>query len=98
MTSRDEFEASLAAGEAPGGLSRPLLALWHARKGDWDRAHELAQAAEGDPAHDWIHAYLHREEGDTGNAAYWYRRAGKPVADGGLEEEWRRIVDTLIAA
>jgi hypothetical protein len=53
----------------------------------WDRAHELAQAHEGDPVHDRLHAFLHRVEGDTANAAYWYRRAGEPVFEGDLESE-----------
>jgi hypothetical protein len=50
---------------------------------------------EGDPSCDWVHAYLHRKEGDAANAAYWYRRAAKPVAKGALAEEWRSIVAAL---
>ena len=52
--------------------------MWLDAHGDWDGAHEAAQADEGGDG-DWAHAYLHRKEGDAGNAAYWYRRAGKPV-------------------
>lgn len=53
----------------------------------WNQAHELAQAHEGDPAHDRFHAFLHRVEGDAANAAYWYRRAGEPAYEGDLESE-----------
>jgi hypothetical protein len=64
---------------------------------DWTRAHEIAQDIETAEAA-WVHAYLHRREGDQSNAAYWYRRAGKPVARGSLDEEWRAIVSALLAA
>ena len=74
----------------------PLLrALWHDAHGEWDAAHHLAQdidAADGA----WVHAYLHRKEGDLGNAGYWYRRAGKPPATGSLEAEWRQIAAALL--
>jgi hypothetical protein len=73
-----------------------LLALWWDAKGDWSRAHEIAQDIGGaDGA--WVHAYLHRKEGDTGNAAYWYRRAGRAVGRGDLNEEWEQIVRSLLA-
>ena len=90
------FRASLAAPDPPPGLSLALQALWRDAKGDWDGAHELAQADEGG-AGDWVHAYLHRKEGDLGNASYWYRRARKPVAKGSLDEEWAEIVTALHA-
>ena len=89
------FRASLAAPGPPPGLSRALQALWRDAKGDWDGAHELAQADEGG-AGDWVHAYLHRKEGDLGNAGYWYRRARKPVAKGPLDEEWAEIAKALL--
>lgn len=63
----------------------------------WARAHEIAQKIDDADAA-WVHAYLHRREGDQSNAAYWYRRAGKPVARGSLDEEWRAIVTALLAA
>ena len=91
------FTASLAAAKPPSGLSAPLLALWHAARGEWNAAHGIAQQQEGDPAHDWVHAHLHRVEGDLGNAGYWYRRAGKPVATGTIEEEWGAIAEALLA-
>ena len=90
-----EFEASLRGSTPPDGVHGVLEALWHERRGDWDRAHEIAQDIAGSDG-SWVHAYLHRREGDQSNAAYWYRRAGKPVARGNLDEEWRAIVDTLL--
>jgi ketosteroid isomerase-like protein len=80
----------------PEGLPRALRALWHDAHGDWNAAHEVAQVEEfGDCA--WVHAYLHRKEGDEGNAGYWYGRAGKSVFRGSLEEEWRFIAESLLA-
>jgi hypothetical protein len=90
------FKASLSEGEPPAGLSPALTALWHDGKGDWEGAHRVAQDIES-PAGSWIHAYLHRKEGDASNAGYWYRRAGQPVAAGPLEIEWAAIVETLLA-
>lgn len=92
----DEFRQS-AGGALPPGLSGALLALWHDARGDWDAAHEAAQ---GDGTADgaWVHAYLHRREGDPANAAYWYRRAGRPVAVCGLEAEWGQIAGALLGA
>ncbi|MBK8563101.1 MAG: hypothetical protein IPN76_07060 [Saprospiraceae bacterium] len=73
----------------------PLLAaLWHDAKGDWEAAHDIAQdihTREGS----WLHAYLHRKEGDQWNAGYWYRQAGKPVHTGTLEQEWEELVSVF---
>jgi hypothetical protein len=80
----------------PETLKDPLRALWWDGQGDWDRAHEIAQDIE-DAEGSWVHAYLHRKEGDTGNAGYWYRRAGRRPAAGSLETEWGEIVETLLA-
>ena len=80
----------------PETLEDPLLALWWDSQGDWDRAHEIAQEIE-DARGSWVHAYLHRKEGDTGNAGYWYRRAGRRPADGSLDAEWKQIVEALLA-
>jgi hypothetical protein len=77
-------------------VSPLLAALWHERRGDWTRAHEIAQEID-DETGAWVHAYLHRREGDESNAAYWYRRAGKPIARAGLDDEWRAIVEALLA-
>ena len=90
------FRASLAVAAPPEVLSPALQALWWEAKGDWDRAHELAQVDEGGTG-DWVHAYLHRKEGDTGNAGYWYRRAGKPTSAAPLAEEWATIAAALLA-
>lgn len=91
------FRASLALPSAPSNLSRALYALWLDARGDWDGAHRSAQADEGG-AGDWVHAYLHRKEGDSGSAAYWYRRARKPVCKTSLDEEWVSIATALLAA
>jgi hypothetical protein len=72
-----------------------LAALWWAGKGDWNKAHEIAQDDNGADAA-WVHAYLHRVEGDLGNAGYWYRQAGQPVTTGSLETEWERIATALL--
>jgi len=99
------FTASLAAPSPPQGLGRPLEALWHEARGakdaknakdGWDRAHRLVQADDSE-AGAWVHAYLHRVEGDAGNAAYWYRRARRPVAEAPTAEEWREIAAALLA-
>ena len=93
----ETFTASLSAAEPSADLAPPLVALWHAARGDWDAAHRIAQEQEGDFAHDWVHAHLHRVEGDLGNAGYWYRRAGKPVPQGDLDAERDAIVAALLA-
>jgi hypothetical protein len=82
----------------PAGASAALRALWHVAQGDWAAAHELVQAGEGQPDCDWVHAHLHRVEGDAGNAAYWYRRAGQPVPRLPVAEERDRIVAALCSA
>lgn len=90
------FTASLAEPAPPPGLGRALEALWYEANGDWDKAHRLAQR-EDNEAGAWVHAYLHRVEGDAGNAAYWYRRARRSVAEGATQEEWHEIVEALLA-
>jgi hypothetical protein len=92
----DEFRL-LAKGEAPKELSGALLALYHDERGDWEAAHDSSQADETREGA-WVHAYLHRKEGDVGNAGYWYRRAGRPVATGSLEAEWAQIAGELLKA
>ncbi|KAB1070220.1 hypothetical protein [Methylobacterium planeticum] len=95
----DRFRASLADAAPPPDLPAPLAALWWAERGPagFDRAHALAQEAEG-PDAAWVHAHLHRAEGDLGNAAYWYRRAGRPVAEGPLPAERAAIATALLRA
>lgn len=93
----DEFRRTLGDPEPPPGISVPLAALWHAAKGDWDRAHGIVQdAADADGS--WVHAHLHRIEGDLANAAIWYRRAGKPVCADTLDGEWDAMAAVLLAA
>jgi hypothetical protein len=91
----EEFMATLSASNPPN-VAPLLRALWHDARGDWDRAHEIAQGVD-DTSGAWVHAYLHRKEGDSSNAAYWYRQAGKPVATDSLEDEWNRIATALLA-
>ena len=94
MTLR-QFRDSLSD-DVPGvELSLALAGLWWDAKGDWARAHESAQQDEG-PAGAWVHAYLHRKEGDASNAEYWYRRAGKTPARSSLDVEWAEIVAALL--
>ena len=90
-----EFRQSVADAEPPEGLTLALAGLWWDAKGDWTRAHESAQRDEG-PEGSWVHAYLHRKEGDQDNAAYWYRRAGKPVCREPLDTEWGTIATGLL--
>jgi hypothetical protein len=90
----NEFRESLRAPSPPAGLSPALAGLWHDGRGDWDAAHGTVQdATDGDSA--WVHAYLHRKEGDLWNAGYWYRRAGRPQASGPLADEWQALVEAL---
>ena len=90
----EEFTASLASAEPPQ-VPPALRALWHDARGDWDAAHSAAQDVD-DESGAWVHAYLHRKEGDIGNSRYWYRRAGRPEATDALEAEWQRIVTELL--
>lgn len=92
---RADFKASLSGASPAPGLAVPLAGLWWAAKGNWDEAHRIVQDDAGRDAA-WVHAYLHRVEGDLGNAGYWYRQAGKPAATDSLESEWQRIVSALI--
>jgi hypothetical protein len=95
VVSMADLKASLSDAAPAPGLSPPLAALWWAAKGRWDEAHRIVQD-EDDKDSAWVHAYLHRVEGDPGNAGYWYRRAGKPIAEDALDNEWDRIVATLV--
>lgn len=90
-----DFQKSTAGGLSPAGLSGPLRALWLDARGEWDAAHEAAQAA-GGPDGAWVHAYLHRKEGDELNAGYWYARAGQPASSGDLAAEWSAIARALL--
>jgi hypothetical protein len=89
------FANSLSVSHPAHDLNLYLKALWYDAKGDWNKAHELIQDEETKEAA-WIHAYLHRKEGDLANATYWYHRAGKPVYKKSLEEEWKEIVTAFL--
>lgn len=95
-----QFQQSLGQARPPDGLNPCLLSLWWAGKGEWEQAHSIAQdVASADGS--WVHAYLHRAEGDQANAAYWYRQAGKPVQtprSQTQEEEWAAISAELLTA
>jgi hypothetical protein len=91
----DEFNQSLEGDDPPAGISHALAAMWYDAKDEWDAAHREAQAQE-DASGAWVHAYLHRVEGDESNAAYWYRRAGRPVCSDPLHDEWTEIVTALL--
>lgn len=86
----EEFSGSLSLPEPPANISIYLRSLWYEAKGDWETSHTLIQDV-NDTTAAWIHAYLHRKEGDIGNADYWYRRAGKKRPSVSLEEEWEHI-------
>jgi hypothetical protein len=93
----DDLRASLRDPAPPPGLDPLLQALWLAGRGDWDGAHAIAQDVDG-PDGAWVHAHLHRKEGDASNAAYWYRLAAKPVCTGDLDDEWTEIARCLLGA
>lgn len=88
------FKKSLSGDEPPQNTSSYLSALWYDAKGQWDKAHEIIQDIDDNNA-SWIHAYLHRKEGDTANADYWYSRAAKRRPSLSLEKEWEEIVDAM---
>ena len=90
----NEFIQSIKEDTLPQGLSEPLQAMWHARKADWETAHNIAQSISTELG-SWIHAHLHRVEGDLSNADYWYKRAGKPQFQGSTEAEADEIVNSI---
>jgi hypothetical protein len=95
MTTLAEFKRS-TSGDAPPAATTPVLrALWWAAKGDWDKAHRIVMNESGGDAA-WVHAYLHRVEGDLDNARYWYRQAQRKPAAGALDAEWDEIAAALI--
>jgi hypothetical protein len=91
----EEFYASTTGEDPPDNLSFALLGLWWDAKGNWAKAHESAQQDEG-PSGSWVHAYLHRKQGDASNAAYWYSRAGRSPSKDSFEEEWDQISISLL--
>ena len=90
------YSESFKGPAPPSAVAGPLAALWWAKKGEWDKAHRLVMGDDSREAA-WVHAYLHRVEGDAGNAGYWYRQAQKPAAQIALDAEWLAIVEDLLA-
>ena len=92
-----KFQQQISAGIAPKDVSNAVRALWLEARGEWDAAHRAVQD-DGSADAAWVHAYLHRKEGDSGNAGYWYRRAGRPVVgtDVDLASEWQAIARALV--
>lgn len=90
-----EFKETLQGNLPPANLEEHLKALWFDGKGDWEKTHVLIQDV-NDKNAAWIHAYLHRKEGDISNADYWYRRAGKKRPEISLEKEWEQIAEALL--
>lgn len=91
----DDFRQSLTGTTPPDRAAPAVTALWHQGRGDWAAAHEAAQADDGRDAA-WVHAHLHRVEGDESNAGYWYRRAGRPHCRDPLDVEWNAIATALL--
>jgi len=92
----EDFKNSLSGATPPQQLNSLLQALWYEGKGDWQAAHNIAQDIHSNDG-SWIHAYLHRVEGDLGNASYWYSRANRKMPSATLKEEWRAIAEELLA-
>jgi hypothetical protein len=90
-----EFKRSLSSKKPPSGLAAALVALWWAGNDSWDKAHDIVMSEEGADCA-WVHAYLHRVEGDCDNARYWYRQARRELAAGDLALEWTAIVAALL--
>ncbi len=92
---KEDFKQSINEEKPPKELALNLQALWYDAKGDWHKAHEIVQKTSGLEG-DWIHAYLHRKEGDLGNASYWYARVDKTRPDISLQQEWEDLLDYLL--
>ena len=91
----EAFKLSLSAIQPTAGMNEHLQALWYDAKGQWETAHNIIQDITDRQA-EWIHAYLHRKEGDSWNADYWYNRAGRMRPSCSLEEEWTTILQDLL--
>ncbi|MGW9686550.1 hypothetical protein [Flagellimonas sp. 2504JD1-5] len=72
-----------------------LQALWWDAKGNWNASHNIAQDLHTEMG-SWIHAYLHRKEGDKWNAGYWYRQAGRSFPACSLEKELEQMVEYVL--
>lgn len=90
-----EFKETLSRSHPPSDITENLQALWYDANGQWTKAHDIVQVTSGYDG-DWIHAYLHREEGDLSNASYWYSRIGRSRPEKSLEEEWEELAKHLL--
>ncbi len=98
MTSTELAASAQSEASPPAGLSPEAQALWHAKKGNWHEAHEIAQEIHT-PMGSWIHALLHLIEGDIGNARYWYAKARKPAPTRGeIDSEWEVIAQEVLGS
>lgn len=97
MTTIDSFRSSVSAETPPADVGPALQALWWALRGDWKRAHECVQQHEGEPDCDWVHAHLHRQEGDMRNAGGWYQRAGRAVPTLSVQDEWSILATEMLS-
>jgi hypothetical protein len=91
----ETFRQSIKGETPPAGITVYLLAMWYDAHGNWDQAHRMVDNLE-DVTACWVHAYLHRKEGDQWNADYWYRKAGKKRPDISLTQEWESVVKALL--
>ncbi len=91
----NEFEQSLKDSNPPAFLSQELKSLWYAKKGDWEKSHSIAQDIDNANGA-WIHAYLHRFEGDVSNARYWYRLAGKEMPSSTFPQELEHLIQFFL--
>ena len=97
MKTLDAFRGSLSGDAPPGHLGPALHALWWLAKGHWDQAHKVCQGHEDQDDVNWVHAHLHRHEGDLRNAGGWYNRAGREMHAGSLQEEWDLLAAEFLA-
>jgi hypothetical protein len=97
MQDMQSFKDTVSADEPPAGIPTSLAALWWVKKGDWEKAHAVAQA-DGTKNGAWVHGHLHRVEGDLDNAGYWYGQAGRARCQRPLDEEWDEIAAVLLAS
>ena len=91
----ETFQQSIKATSPPANVSLYLLAMWYDANGNWDKAHATVDNL-NDSTACWVHAYLHRKEGDNANAGYWYQRASKKIPDISLQQEWENIVKAIL--
>jgi hypothetical protein len=96
MKTMDAFRGSLSDAAPPADISPALQALWWAGKGEWDNAHKVCQQHEDNDDVNWVHAHLHRQEGDMRNAGGWYKRAGKGMPTGELQAEWDGLASEFL--